>query len=112
MGTIRDTGAEIHQAVTRAIDELGCDIIITSGGVSMGELDLIKPYIEQQGEVYFGRLNMKPGKPTTLGRIKNCLMLALPGNPVSCFVSASLFLRPIVHMLATGIRRENKLIRA
>ena len=42
---------------------------MTSGGVSMGELDLIKPYIELQGEVFFGRLNMKPGKPTTFGRI-------------------------------------------
>ena len=48
LGTMRDTGAEIHQAITqRAIEEVGCDLLITSGGVSMGELDLIKPYIEQ-----------------------------------------------------------------
>ena len=58
----------------------------------MGELDLIKPYIEKKGTVLFGRLNMKPGKPTTFGVIENCLMFALPGNPVSSFVTANLFL--------------------
>ena len=46
LGTITDNGAAIHEAVTRAIDEDACDVIVTSGGVSMGELDLIKPYIE------------------------------------------------------------------
>lgn len=76
----------------------------------MGELDLIKPYIEQQGEVFFGRLNMKPGKPTTFGRVGDCLVLALPGNPVSCFVTASLFFGPVVNMLATGIRKEPKTV--
>lgn len=58
----------------------------------MGELDLMKPYIEKRGTVIFGRLNMKPGKPTTFGIINNCLMFALPGNPVSSFVTANLFL--------------------
>lgn len=82
-----------------AIEEVKCDIIVTSGGVSMGELDLIKPYIELKGTVFFGRLNMKPGKPTTFGRIGNTLMLALPGNPVSCFVTAGLFLRPILSII-------------
>lgn len=58
----------------------------------MGELDLVKPYIEKHGEVFFGRLNMKPGKPTTFGKIGKCLIFALPGNPVSSFVTAHLFL--------------------
>ena len=44
-----------------------CDILVTSGGVSMGEMDLVKPYIEKNGLVHFGRINMKPGKPTTFG---------------------------------------------
>ena len=75
----------------------------------MGELDLIKPYIELKGQVFFGRLNMKPGKPTTFGQIGDCLFLALPGNPVSCFVSSSLFLEPIVNMMAAGeTRRRDK----
>ena len=112
LGTMQDGGIFINEAITNAIDEIGCDLVITSGGVSMGELDLIKPYIELQGVVFFGRLNMKPGKPTTFGRIKDCLILALPGNPVSCFVSASLFLEPIVNMLATGKRRDKETIKA
>lgn len=68
----------------------------------MGELDLIKPYIELKGNVYFGRLNMKPGKPATFGRIGNSLILALPGNPVSCFVTASLFLKPMLSILSNN----------
>jgi molybdopterin biosynthesis enzyme len=67
-------------------------VIVTTGGVSMGEYDLIKPYLEQKGKVIFGRLNMKPGKPTTFGIINKALVFALPGNPVSSFVTAVLFL--------------------
>ena len=86
LGIIKDDGAAIDEAIKRATTD--CQIIVTSGGVSMGEMDLIKPYIEQAGKVFFGRLNMKPGKPTTFGVIGNTLMFALPGNPVSSFVSA------------------------
>lgn len=112
LGEMQDSGDAVHEVVSKAIEETKCDVIVTSGGVSMGELDLVKPYIEHQGEVYFGRLNMKPGKPTTLGRIKDCFMLALPGNPVSCFVTASLFLGPLVGMLATGQRKDNHVVEA
>lgn len=77
-----------------------CDIVVTTGGVSMGELDLVKPYIEKQGKVYFGRLNMKPGKPTTFGQINKALVFGLPGNPVSAFVTAHLFLIPAARILA------------
>ena len=111
LGSVQDEASEIDRAVARALD-MQCNVLITSGGVSMGEMDLIKPYVEQKGEVFFGRLNMKPGKPTTFGRIQDLLVLALPGNPVSCFVSSSLFLRPMVHMLATGTRRDNRSVRA
>jgi molybdopterin biosynthesis enzyme len=45
-------------------------LIISTGGVSMGELDLIKPYLDREGTVFFGRLNMKPGKPTTFAKIE------------------------------------------
>jgi len=77
LGTMQDGGTFIDEAITKAIDETVCDIIITSGGVSMGELDLIKPYIELKRVVFFGRLNIKPGKPTTFERIKDFLMLSL-----------------------------------
>jgi len=66
----------------------------------MGEMDLVKPYIEKNGQVYFGRINMKPGKPTTFGKINNALVFALPGNPVSAFVTAHLFVVPAAKILA------------
>ena len=70
-----------------------CDVFITSGGVSMGEKDLIKPFLENNGEIIFGRLNMKPGKPTTFAKLcDGPLVFSLPGNPVSCFVTAYLFI--------------------
>ena len=64
-----DDGADIDKMMTLAIESHKCDVVVTSGGVSMGIKDLIKPYVESKGQVIFGRLNMKPGKPTTFGKI-------------------------------------------
>ena len=69
-----------------------CDIIISSGGVSMGEKDLVKVFLEREGQIFFGRLNMKPGKPTTFAKFSNCFFFALPGNPVSCYVTYQLLI--------------------
>ncbi len=88
-GTVSDRYESLHEMMQKATSE--CDIVVTSGGVSMGELDLVKPYVEKHGKVFFGRLNMKPGKPTTFGLINQALVFALPGNPVSAFVTAHLF---------------------
>ena len=71
-----------------------CDALITSGGVSMGELDLIKPILETTAEVHFGRVNMKPGKPLTFATVHGKPVFALPGFPVSSLVSFELFVRP------------------
>jgi len=97
-GTVSDREDSLHEAMQRATKE--CDIVVTSGGVSMGELDLVKPYVEKNGKVFFGRLNMKPGKPTTFGQINRALVFALPGNPVSAFVTAHLFLVTSAKVLA------------
>ena len=97
-GTVSDREDSLHEAMQRATKE--CDIVVTSGGVSMGELDLVKPYVENNGKVFIGRLNMKPGKPTTFGQINRALVFALPGNPVSAFVTAHLFLVTTAKVLA------------
>ena len=68
--------------------------LITSGGVSMGKLDLIKPILESAGRVHFGRVNMKPGKPLTFATVGSKPVFALPGFPVSSLVSFELFVRP------------------
>lgn len=89
----------------------GLDIIITTGGVSMGELDLLKPTIERSlgGTVHFGRVSMKPGKPTTFagvpfkdsesGEKQEKLIFGLPGNPASAIVTANLFLLPCIQKI-------------
>jgi molybdenum cofactor synthesis domain-containing protein len=71
-----------------------CDALVTSGGVSMGNLDLIKPILETEGHVHFGRVNMKPGKPLTFATMRGKPVFALPGFPVSSLVSFELFVRP------------------
>jgi molybdenum cofactor synthesis domain-containing protein len=93
-----DEGLEIDKKMMEAVAQ--CDIVVTSGGVSMGMKDLIKPYIEKKGQVIFGRLNMKPGKPTTFGKIKDTLVFSLPGNPVSCFVTFNLLVLPSIKILS------------
>jgi len=88
------------------------DVIITSGGVSMGELDLLKPTIERSlgGTIHFGRVSMKPGKPTTFatvpfkttdtGNRTEKVVFSLPGNPASAVVTYHLFVLPALHKLA------------
>ncbi|MEZ4676615.1 MAG: molybdopterin-binding protein [Caldilineaceae bacterium] len=84
------------------------DILLTSGGVSMGELDLIKPILEELGTVHFGRILMKPGKPLTFATIRpevvgggsSKLVFGLPGNPVSSLVTFYLFVVPALRKLA------------
>lgn len=90
------------------------DIIVTTGGVSMGELDLLKPIIERSlgGTIHFGRVAMKPGKPTTFATIPfksntgdrstSRIIFSLPGNPASAVVALHLFVLPSLH-LSSGV---------
>ncbi len=95
----------------------GVDVLITTGGVSMGEKDIMESVFVQGmgGKVHFGRLNMKPGKPTTFitidkelknGSISRKLVFALPGNPVSASVCAELLVRPCLDLIHTGVNSE------
>lgn len=87
------------------------DVIVTSGGVSMGELDLLKPTIERSlgGTIHFGRVSMKPGKPTTFATVpfktntgddEKRVIFSLPGNPASAVVTYHLFVLPALHKMA------------
>lgn len=75
------------------------DAVLTSGGVSMGKLDLLKPILEAHGEVHFGRVVMKPGKPVTFATVSGKPVFALPGFPVSALVSFELFVRPALRVM-------------
>lgn len=76
------------------------DIIISTGGASVGDHDLVRPALEAAGaELDFWRIAMRPGKPVMAGRLGRQIVLGLPGNPVSAFVTACLFARPLVAAL-------------
>jgi len=90
---VRDTLAETKSALATAFQE--CDIIITSGGVSVGEMDFVKAAFESLGgELQFWQVAMRPGKPFVFGRWKEKYLFGLPGNPVSAFVTFWLLARP------------------
>ena len=92
--TLAATEAALHKAAQSA------DLILTTGGVSVGEEDHIKPALEKLGQLSLWRLAIKPGKPLAFGKIGTTAVLGLPGNPVSAFVTAELFLRPLVSRLS------------
>ena len=72
----------------------GIDLLLTSGGVSVGDFDVVKEVLAAEGEMGFWRVRMKPGKPLAFGKIGRAPVLGLPGNPVSVMVSFEVFVRP------------------
>ena len=96
LGVARDTVESLREKFSQAIQ---CDLIITSGGVSVGEFDLVKNIMTEQGEIHFWRINMRPGKPVAFGHIGTVPLLGLPGNPVSAAVTFELFGRPVIRKM-------------
>lgn len=93
----RDTGEAVAQAAQAA---RGCDLLVTTGGASVGEHDLVQAGLEREGFVLdFWKIAMRPGKPLISGRLGGGAVLGLPGNPVSALVCAVLFLGPALHRL-------------
>ena len=74
----------------------GHDLIITSGGVSVGEEDHIKPAVEAEGKLNMWQIAVKPGKPLAFGEVKDAFFVGLPGNPVSSFITFLMFVRPFI----------------
>lgn len=96
LGVARDTVESLREKFNQA---LGSDLLITSGGVSVGDFDLVKDIMAEQGEINFWRINMRPGKPVAFGYIGQTPLLGLPGNPVSAAVTFELFGRPVLRKL-------------
>lgn len=92
LGVARDTVESLREKFTEALQY---DLIITSGGVSVGDFDLVKNIMAEQGKINFWRINMRPGKPVAFGYIGGKPLLGLPGNPVSAAVTFELFARPV-----------------
>lgn len=102
LGIAADVRGDIEAHIERGLAE--ADILVVSGGVSVGQLDLIKPLLEQAGAIHFGRLWMKPGKPCTFATVERNgqrrLVFGLPGNPVSSLVTFQLLAVPAIRSMA------------
>ncbi len=93
LGVARDEEALIRQGVREALARKA-DFIITSGGVSVGNFDLVKQILTAEGEMHFWSLNMKPGRPMAFGDIEGVPLIGLPGNPVATMLNTELYVRP------------------
>ena len=102
-GIVPDSLEATREVLRRAAAE--CDVIVTSGGVSVGDADFVKPAVEAEGELLMWRIAMKPGRPLAFGRVRKsggkgmddtAAFIGLPGNPVASFVTFMWFVRPFV----------------
>jgi len=98
LGVIADT----EEAVRSALAQAGAtaDLILTTGGVSVGDADFVSQLLRREGQVGFWKIAMKPGRPLAFGRFGRALFLGLPGNPVSAMATFSLFVRPALLRLS------------
>ncbi len=122
-GIVRDEPFALREAVGRALEE--CDLLLLSGGVSMGELDFVPGVLKDCGaQILFHKVAIKPGKPTLLARwerlsaagggepsARPSYVFGLPGNPVSAFVIFEVFVRPLLARLQ-GLRYAPRTVRA
>jgi molybdopterin molybdotransferase len=113
LGIARDRQDEIVERIAAA---RGADLLLTTGGASVGEHDLVQQALKKLGlSLDFWQIAMRPGKPLMSGRIGDMPVLGLPGNPVSAMVCALLFVRPVLRALlglAQDTERENALLGA
>jgi len=93
LGVARDREDLVRRGMREALARQA-DLIITSGGVSVGDFDLVKQVLAAEGEMHFWSLNMKPGRPLAFGVVGGVPLLGLPGNPVAAMISTELFARP------------------
>ncbi|MCQ1059098.1 molybdopterin molybdotransferase MoeA [Photobacterium sp. ZSDE20] len=97
LGIIADCPEKLREAFDKATT---ADVLVTSGGVSVGEADYTKDILDEQGEIGFWKIAMKPGKPFAFGTIKNTWFCGLPGNPVSAMVTLYQLVQPMLAKLA------------
>jgi molybdopterin molybdotransferase len=90
---VDETRAAFEKAAAEA------DFIVTSGGVSVGDFDYVKPVLEELGELAFCKVKMRPGNPQTLGSIRGVPFFGLPGNPTSTYVGFEIFVRPALRRM-------------
>ena len=103
LGIVADRMADLRAAIAQA---RGADILITIGGASVGDHDLVGPALKEEGiDLAFWKVAIRPGKPLMFGRLDATRVMGLPGNPVSALITARVFLVPLIHALL-GIEPE------
>ncbi len=109
LGNIKDD----FDSTCDALEDLAkdCDLIMTTGGVSVGEEDHVKPAVEKLGSLNLWKIKMKPGKPLAFGYVRNIPFIGLPGNPVSSFVTYCIFALPFIKKMQGNSSFKNKAIK-
>ena len=110
MGVVRDDPLLLEDAFKQAASS--ADVIITSGGVSVGEADFTKAMMKKLGDVAFWKIAMRPGRPMAVGRLGNSILFGLPGNPVAVMVTFLAFVKPALLHLMGGTPSTTPYLRA
>jgi molybdopterin molybdotransferase len=110
MGVVRDDPVLLEDAFKQAASST--DVIITSGGVSVGEADFTKAMMKKLGDVAFWKIAMRPGRPMAVGRLGNSILFGLPGNPVAVMVTFLAFVKPALLHLMGGTPSTTPYLRA
>jgi molybdopterin molybdotransferase len=110
LGVVRDNPQSMREALANASAQ--ADLIISTGGVSVGEADYIKPVLAELGSTEFWKIAIKPGRPLTFGQIGNSIFMGLPGNPVAVMVTFSQFVAPAIEMLSGATLQPPRLFAA
>jgi molybdopterin molybdotransferase len=109
LGNIKDK----FESTCNALSELSgkCDLIMTTGGVSVGEEDHVKSAVESLGELNLWKIRMKPGKPLAFGKVGETAFIGLPGNPVSSFVTFAIFALPFIKKMQGNSKYQSNTIK-
>lgn len=104
---VRDDVESLKKTIAEAVEKF--DVLITTGGVSVGDYDFTKPVLREIGaEIFFEKISLKPGKPTVFAKKNSCLIFGLPGNPVSAAVTFFLFVRTALFKMQSAENAELK----
>ena len=109
LGIARDSAADLTSALAAVSD---ADLVLTSGGVSVGDYDMVKDVLRAQGKINLWQVRMKPGRPLAFGQLGSKPFLGLPGNPVAAYVSFEIFARPLLLRLQGHQEWRKAVIRA
>ena len=110
LGVVKDEFADLQQAFENAAGN--ADMVITTGGVSVGEADFVKDIVAQMGDIHFWKIAMKPGRPITFGQLGNASFFGLPGNPVSVMTTFYQFVLPAIQRLSGQNERAPLTVKA